>query len=138
MTTRNRVRRRSSRSTTRRKTEWQQLIFNTTLLPTGAIVAADLTLEPISTGGASHRGGTATLRRALMHFDMASVDSSVIHQFMSVGIYVADHEAIVQGAFNDPNSDPEQDWYYWTSRALRLNSNGVTEGIDWDVDIRSM
>ncbi len=122
----------------KRKTSWQQSIFFVELPATGAIVAADLTPEPIRTGGDSHRGGTATLMRGIIHFDLGSVSPNTTLEVASVGIYVASHEAILQTAFSDPNSDPQQDWYYWTSRALgMLSASDDTQGISWDVDLKT-
>ena len=76
--------------------------------------------------------------RSILHFGLAQLNDDPAQHFAAFGIYVAGHEALLQTAFNDLNSDPEQDWYYWAARALRLDSaaNGQV-GISWDVDLRS-
>ncbi len=108
------------------------------LIGTGAIVALNLTPEPIQTGGIHHRGGTATLLRAIMHFNLNPTINSANQKSASIGIYVSSHEAQLQLAFNDPNSDPLQDWYYWTARTMDQGRGSVDSvGIEWDADIRS-
>jgi len=140
MTTQRRSRRSFGRRTTKRRTSWQQLIFNDIpLLSTGAIVAADLTPQPIRSGGLIHRGGTATIIRSIMNWSLNPTLSGSAQHSAAVGIYVADHEAIIQTAFNDPASDPEQDWYYWTARTIVIDggSANAQHGISWDVDLRT-
>jgi len=138
MTTRRRFRRPSGRSM-KRKTSWQQLVFNdVALLSAGQIVGANLNPEPIRTGGSSHRGGTATILRMIMSISINPTTTSSAEHAASLGVYVGNHEAILGNVFNDPNSDPEQDWYYWTSRSMILDANEVvSRGIVWDVDIRT-
>ncbi len=100
-------------------------------------MANDLTPDPIRTV-AAHRGDTATIRRLILHFNISSVSPETTLEVASFGIYVASHEALAQSAFNDPNADAGQDWYYWTSRALLgLSASDNTQGHTWDVDIRS-
>ncbi len=139
MTTQRRGRRSFGRSTgPRRKTRWEQYIFNDVQLPaTGAIVVADLTPEPMRTGGAHERGQTATLVRAIMHFALHAEVGDVNPQSMSLGIAVYSHEAQTGPTVMDPNSDPTQDWYYWASRSLVLESGDIQISTSWDADIRS-
>ncbi len=139
MTTKRSFRRSPRRSTgPRRKTSWEQFIFSDlALLASGAILVADLTPEPVRTGGTSHRGGIATIVRALLHFDLSAEATSTEVQGASVGIAVYSHEAATGPTVMDPNSDPTQDWYYWTSRVVRTQSGGDLSVTSWDVDIRS-
>ncbi len=121
----------------RRPVTWEQSIFLNTLLPSGAIVANDLTPDPLRSV-AAHRGSTATLRRMLIHFDLGQLDAQGSLEAAAFGIYVASHEALDQSALNDPNADAGQDWYYWTSRTARLlTAADNAEMVSWDADIRS-
>ena len=56
---------------------------------------------------------------------------------VAIGVYVASHEEIVQLAVNDPNSDPLQDWYYWTNQIANLQAVTTQQTRQWDIDIRS-
>jgi len=138
MTTRRTPRRSVRRGTGRRReTRWEQFVISQTLLSSGAVQAVNLTPEPMSTGGSEHRGGRATLIRAIMNFSIHGVSASASPQIVSVGIYVADHEAVLQTSFLDPNADPLQDWYYWTSRNGQIDSTVNQVTTFWDADIRS-
>jgi len=136
MTTRRTFRRSRGRTQSRRKVSWENLAFDLTLLASGAIVVADLTPEPIQT--ITGDVGTATLMRGLLHFDIASNSDASVQETAAFGFYILSHEGFDQTAFSDPNADFFQDWWYWTSRALRLQSLSDNQaGMSWDADIRS-
>ncbi len=101
----------------------------------GGIAAADLTPEPIQT--ITGDVGTATLVRAIMHFDLSTEVDVNDPQTGAVGLYVVSHEGFDQTAFSDPNADFFQDWFYWTSRGIDVRSNNQAAMASWDVDIRS-
>ena len=121
---------------TRAKTSWENLAFVASLGVVTNIVIADLTPEPIQT--VTGDVGTATLRRAILHFDFMQPTTNATNiQLCSVGIYVVSHEGFDGGAVSDPEADFFQDWYYWTRRGVARTGNtvGITS---WDADIRSM
>jgi len=137
MTTSRRFRRSPRRSGTRRRTNWQQVIFDdVTLLSTGAIVGFDLTPEPIKSEPA-HRQGTATLVRMIADFALSAQTVADTPQIANFGIAVVDHEAQVGPSFMDPASDAGQDWYYWTNKAVRQSSSDSQALWHWSIDIRS-
>ncbi len=138
MTTRRPRARRSPGRSQRRKVSWENLAFNLSIAG-GVAVAVDLTPEPMQT---VHLGvGTATVRRSLLHFDLSNnlASTSSITQFVSFGIAVVSEDALAALALPDPESDFNQDWLYWTRRAVKHSSAGAgAEQTSWDSDIRSM
>jgi len=52
-------------------------------------------------------------------------------------MYVADHESLGGLSFLDPNADPLQDWYYWTSRAGDIRNTTQQSTKSWSADIRT-
>ncbi len=138
MTTMRRARARPrARRNPRAKVSWENLAFTANLTAAVNIVIADLTPEPIQT--VTGDVGTATLRRAIMHFDLsqdAVGDNNV--NIGTIGIYVAGHEGFDQNAVSDPEGDFFQDWYYWTRRAIMRDTAGEAAMVSWDADIRSM
>ncbi len=122
----------------RRKTSWENLAFNIiSVAATQTLSVQNLTPEPMQT---THVGvGTATLRRMLLHvdysFQLGATDDTM--QFFSIGIAVVSRDAIVAGAVPDPESDFNQDWYYWTRRGVKVQSITAPGMFMFDVDIRS-
>ncbi len=58
---------------------------------------------------------------------------------MSLGIVVVTEDGFLGGSVPDPESDFNQDWYYWTRRSLQHSSVGDGNAmVEWDFDIRSM
>jgi len=137
MTTSRRSRGSRPRSRTRRRTNWQQTIFDdVSLLATGAIVGFDLTPEPIKSE-AAHRGGTATCVRLIADFDLSNTNFDVSPQVANFGIAVVDHEAQTGPSFMDPASDTGQDWYYWTNKVVSVASSNLQRSVQWNIDIRT-
>jgi len=86
---------------------------------------------------ASNQEGNATIKRLIMDFHYASLATSGAGiQNVSVGVYVAGHEAFDQNALNDPESDAGQDWYYWTTRALDA-TGASSAATQWSIDLRT-
>jgi len=130
-------RRSPRRSTPRVKTTWQQLVFNNTvLLSSGAVIGFDLTPQPMRSED-HHAGQAATLLRMIATFNLSSGSDVDTPQSASFGISLYSHEALTGPSLNDPNSDPEQDWYYWASRTVERDSNNIIKSVSWDADIRS-
>ncbi len=52
-----------------------------------------------------------------------------------MGIAVVTNDGFAAGALPDPESDFDQDWYYWTRRSL-MDREGSQ--LNWEIDLHSM
>ncbi len=123
MKRRSRPRRGSSRGL---RTTWAQFGVEFALTaPTGPIVFADLTPEPMISELSTI--GQAKLLRMIGHIMYtADVASAADPLHATIGFYVGTHEAIIGGSLLDPQSDLQQAWYYWTFlSATALNSQQI-------------
>ena len=136
MTMRRRFPRRSARGP-KRPTSWENLTFLHVHTAAANTVVSDLTPEPMQT--TDEGVGTATIRRMIAHFDYflsGTLVDPTIHTIF-VGVVVVAEDAISGLVTPDPASDFNQDWYYWTSRPLKVVAQGGLAQISWDVDIRT-
>ncbi len=127
MKRRSRSRRGSSRGL---RTTWAQfgIEFNLTA-PTGPIVFADLTPEPMISE-LSTIGQAKVLRMIGSLVYSADIISATDPLHATLGIYVGIHEAIIGGALLDPQSDLQQAWYYWTFLSVLQPSTPTTLEFD--------
>ena len=139
MTTRGRTRLRRGSRRAQRPVSWENLAFLATHTAAASTTVADLTPEPMQT---SHSGvGTATIKRLILHFELTMNGAAISPQlqFLSIGIVVVTRDAIAGLVLPDPESDFNQDWLYWTRRAIKVQAtNGGDQLYIWDADIRSM
>ncbi len=139
MTTRRRSSPIQRRRVPRRKVSWENLAFRIASTAAADITTFDLTPEPMQT---THVGvGTATIRRLIGHCSHHSANGATANaeQTMSLGIVVVTEDGFLGGSVPDPESDFNQDWYYWTRRSLQHSSVGDGNAmVEWDFDIRSM
>ena len=135
MTTR-RVQPIQRRRVQRRKVSWENLAFRIANTAAADITTMDLTPEPMQT---THVGvGTATVRRAILHFDFIIPNLGSTEFTMSFGIVVVTADGFLGGSVPDPETDFNQDWYYWTRRSFQFETVGSPAQASWDADIRSM
>ena len=121
----------------RRKVSWESLAFEFSLTAAASGGKADLSPEPMQT---VHAGvGTATLHRAILHYDVTYLDGNVDlgQSFLSTGLVVVSQDGFSGGTLPDPESDFNQDWYYWTRRMHKQNIIDNPPITSWDADIRS-
>ena len=139
MTTRHVGRRRRSRGPSRPQTptRWENLFIQFAHTAAASQGVADLTPEPM----AALLTGTATIKRAIMHFEIHSTAAQPAGgEFfdVGVGIQVVTNDAFlnVQPVISDPLSDFQQSWYYWTERTHFLTPENPS--YEWEVEIHSM
>ena len=123
----------------RAKTTWSQYALTFNLSATGTTVFADLTPPPLLIAGETFGHGSATVKRAIMSFNLAQ-EAAVTNQFqqMGLGIYVETTQGVVDLSIRDALSGSENDWYYWTARGTFMDTS-ATQGLhNWEVDIRLM
>ena len=88
----------------------------------------------------THGGvGQATIKRLIANFSWHTTGANYATtlQDVFVGICVVTLDALTAGAVPDPNSDFNQDWYYWTSRIGKFSDIAAPQTVDWSIDIRS-
>jgi len=125
------------RGSTRVRTTWSNLAFSMNLPSTGALIAADLTPEPLSASEGRH--GTAVCRRVIATFTAAPQDPvNNVPQRFGVGIQVLSQDAIANLQFLGPldSGSDSQDWYYWTARGI-LHETGLGGNLDWEIDLKT-
>ena len=138
MTLSRRSRRRPSTSRARRsRTSWENLIFNSTL-GVGGQAFSNMTPEPMQT---THGGvGLATIKRMIgtTTINAVGATTSSASQRMSMGISVLTLDALAASVVPDPETDFNQDFYYWTRRSFKHQSTSGPQWLTWDFDIRTM
>jgi len=137
MTTQRRSPRRRRTSTARRPTMWVNYALGFVLTaPTGPLVVADLTPEPVATQVGGVNVGQATILRLIMDWTFTSPVSDVNPQHAGVGIYVITEDAFDQLAFADPLGTPQISYYYFHFATLN-NSGAAQSPQTWSADIRT-
>ena len=127
-----RPRRRPNRSSTRRPTTWTQDITSVALTVAAQNLVQDITPNQVQQGYSP----TATLRRLIATFELSNDGVGTEYFPLHVGMSVVTDDALGVGALPDPETDLDQDFYYWTYRKPKLNASEV--GLAWTYDTKSM